>query len=93
MIAEARICVIGAPGSGKSALVVQYVSAHFVEDYDPDSASPIIVAQQFRVHSRGCEVEDSYRKGACIDDEAALLDILYAFGLRSLQRISLTRAS
>ena len=29
-----NICVVGARGTGKSSLVVRYVSGHFVDDYD-----------------------------------------------------------
>lgn len=86
-----RVCVLAPGGSGKSALVIQFVAHHFVVEYDPCSASPDLTSAT--THLAGLPVEDSYRKGVMVDGEATMLEILYARPTRSLGLGSpLTRA-
>lgn len=65
-------------GVGKSALTIQFIQSHFVDEYDPtiegkyfDNITLSVVLIQ-RV--------DSYRKQCVIDDEVALLDVLDTAG-------------
>ncbi|KAJ6252124.1 ras-like protein rasd [Anaeramoeba flamelloides] len=60
-MSEYKLVVVGDCGVGKSALSIQLIQCHFIEEYDPN-------------------LEDSYRKGAVIDQETCLLDILDTAG-------------
>ncbi|SJL00043.1 probable 24 kDa Ras-like protein [Armillaria ostoyae] len=75
---EYKLVVVGGGGVGKSALTIQFIQSHFVDEYDPtiegkyfDSITLSVVLIQ-RV--------DSYRKQCVIDDEVALLDVLDTAG-------------
>uniref|UniRef100_A0A0K3CFG1 BY PROTMAP: gi/472588281/gb/EMS25753.1/ RAS small monomeric GTPase [Rhodosporidium toruloides NP11] gi/647396068/emb/CDR38090.1/ RHTO0S03e03312g1_1 [Rhodosporidium toruloides] n=1 Tax=Rhodotorula toruloides TaxID=5286 RepID=A0A0K3CFG1_RHOTO len=61
---EYKLVVVGGGGVGKSALTIQFIQSHFVDEYDPT-----IVSRQ-----------DSYRKQCMIDEEVALLDVLDTAG-------------
>lgn len=63
-------------GVGKSALTIQLIQSHFVDEYDPTiegALSPL-----YTTSSNG--FVDSYRKQCVIDDEVALLDVLDTAG-------------
>ncbi|GAA5919734.1 hypothetical protein JCM1841_000776 [Sporobolomyces salmonicolor] len=69
---EYKLVVVGGGGVGKSALTIQFIQSHFVDEYDPTIVSrplpPLAVAA------------DSYRKQCMIDEEVALLDVLDTAG-------------
>ncbi|GAA5948728.1 hypothetical protein JCM21900_005275 [Sporobolomyces salmonicolor] len=69
---EYKLVVVGGGGVGKSALTIQFIQSHFVDEYDPTIVSrplpPLFVAA------------DSYRKQCMIDEEVALLDVLDTAG-------------
>ncbi|GAA5936676.1 hypothetical protein JCM3775_000165 [Rhodotorula graminis] len=61
---EYKLVVVGGGGVGKSALTIQFIQSHFVDEYDPTIR-----------HG-----SDSYRKQCMIDEEVALLDVLDTAG-------------
>ncbi len=66
------------PGVGKSALTIQFIQSHFVDEYDPT-----IEGKCFRLPSAAMtpdQGQDSYRKQCVIDEEVALLDVLDTAG-------------
>ncbi|KAI9280373.1 ras-like protein 3, partial [Sporodiniella umbellata] len=63
---EYKIVIVGGGGVGKSALTIQFIQSHFVDEYDPTI--------------EGTSLFDSYRKQCVIDDETALLDVLDTAG-------------
>lgn len=74
-----RVCVIAPNGSGKSALVIQFVNNHFFEDYDQSngvgaqSATEREMRRQIRVCSpRCCSVAASMQGCANIRDETSI---------------------
>jgi GTPase SAR1 family protein len=72
------------PGVGKSALTIQFIQSHFVDEYDPTieggwwSKYPYQLYFSWRSSFR--MATDSYRKQCVIDDEVALLDVLDTAG-------------
>lgn len=69
--------VVGGGGVGKSALTIQFIQSHFVDEYDPTiEGAP---SESFLLQSTDV-VLDSYRKQCVIDDEVALLDVLDTAG-------------
>jgi GTPase KRas protein len=56
---------------GKSALTIQLIQSHFVDEYDPTIEG---------TRPANCADPDSYRKQCVIDDEVALLDVLDTAG-------------
>ncbi|KAH6941585.1 hypothetical protein HPB50_020478 [Hyalomma asiaticum] len=77
---EYKLVVVGAGGVGKSALTIQLIQNHFVDEYDPTIVS---LHEKFVDNSTaGVFVisEDSYRKQVVIDGETCLLDILDTAG-------------
>lgn len=79
---EYKLVVVGGGGVGKSALTIQLIQSHFVDEYDPtiegmlgsERVSPSIYLNQLT------STIDSYRKQCVIDDEVALLDVLDTAG-------------
>lgn len=89
---EYKLVVVGGGGVGKSALTIQFIQSHFVDEYDPT------IEGEFRPQLNCCSfVErgalvadnvmslplstiDSYRKQCVIDEEVALLDVLDTAG-------------
>ncbi|KAI1230932.1 hypothetical protein IHE44_0008366, partial [Lamprotornis superbus] len=73
---EYKLVVVGAGGVGKSALTIQLIQNHFVDEYDPT------IEEQGSAHSLppGRVLQDSYRKQVVIDGETCLLDILDTAG-------------
>ena len=69
-------------GVGKSALTIQFIQGHFVDDYDPT-----IEGKSNHKNSRPepYALEDSYRKQCVIDDEVVLLDVLDTAGQEEYQ--------
>ncbi|THH10872.1 hypothetical protein EW145_g1011 [Phellinidium pouzarii] len=63
---EYKLVVVGGGGVGKSALTIQFIQSHFVDEYDPTI--------------EGTSLCYSYRKQCVIDDEVALLDVLDTAG-------------
>ncbi|KAF9237635.1 ras family-domain-containing protein [Melanogaster broomeanus] len=61
---EYKLVVVGGGGVGKSALTIQFIQSHFVDEYDPTIEGK----------------SHSYRKQCVIDDEVALLDVLDTAG-------------
>lgn len=37
---EYKLVVVGGGGVGKSALTIQFIQSHFVDEYDPPSRTP-----------------------------------------------------
>ena len=71
----------GGGGVGKSALTIQLIQSHFVDEYDPTiegELSDLCEACVPRLTSF-C-ASDSYRKQCVIDEEVALLDVLDTAG-------------
>jgi hypothetical protein len=69
------------PGVGKSALTIQFIQSHFVDEYDPTIEGTHICAPfASPAHSCSAMATDSYRKQCVIDDEVALLDVLDTAG-------------
>jgi GTPase SAR1 family protein len=73
-------------GVGKSALTIQFIQSHFVDEYDPTIEGTFLLSAA-RVPSqlRGALTDippsvDSYRKQCVIDGEVALLDVLDTAG-------------
>ena len=64
-------------GVGKSALTIQFIQAHFVDEYDPTIEGETIPRFILQTLIRCI---DSYRKQCVIDDEVALLDVLDTAG-------------
>ena len=66
-------------GVGKSALTIQFIQSHFVDEYDPtiegEFKYPVPSGKQPPKHFL-----DSYRKQCVIDEEVALLDVLDTAG-------------
>ena len=60
-------------GVGKSALTIQLIQSHFVDEYDPTIEGP-------SCPNPALTYVDSYRKQCVIDDEVALLDVLDTAG-------------
>ncbi|GAA5884833.1 hypothetical protein JCM16303_007293 [Sporobolomyces ruberrimus] len=85
---EYKLVVVGGGGVGKSALTIQFIQSHFVDEYDPT----IIGVQVIILASTKTEKltqsprvllqfkSDSYRKQCMIDEEVALLDVLDTAG-------------
>jgi GTPase KRas protein len=73
-MSEYRIVVLGAGGTGKSAITIQFLSNHFVIEY-PNK-------KQFRriIMKIWSTIEDSYRKQITVDNKSCLLDILDTAG-------------
>ncbi|CCG82170.1 RAS small monomeric GTPase RasA [Taphrina deformans PYCC 5710] len=67
---EYKLVVVGGGGVGKSALTIQLIQSHFVDEYDPT----------IEVRRHTDSAIDSYRKQCVIDDEVALLDVLDTAG-------------
>jgi GTPase KRas protein len=64
--------VLTRSGVGKSALTIQFIQSHFVDEYDPTIEGNRLFSDITRL--------DSYRKQCVIDDEVALLDVLDTAG-------------
>jgi len=62
-------------GVGKSALTIQLIQSHFVDEYDPTIEGALTLWPKSFNGS-----VDSYRKQCVIDDEVALLDVLDTAG-------------
>ncbi|KAI3371453.1 hypothetical protein L3Q82_024053 [Scortum barcoo] len=78
---EYKLVVVGAGGVGKSALTIQLIQNHFVDEYDPTIEllfGPLIT--ELRSLSDLSLFQDSYRKQVVIDGETCLLDILDTAG-------------
>ncbi|THD27805.1 Ras protein let-60 [Fasciola hepatica] len=71
---EYKLVVVGAGGVGKSALTIQLIQNHFVEEYDPT------IGLNNNINLPLLYIEDSYRKQVVIDGEICLLDILDTAG-------------
>jgi len=64
-------------GVGKSALTIQFIQSHFVDEYDPTIEGEF----EFPAHRQTPQhLLDSYRKQCVIDEEVALLDVLDTAG-------------
>ncbi|GAA5975597.1 hypothetical protein JCM10908_005212 [Rhodotorula pacifica] len=78
---EYKLVVVGGGGVGKSALTIQFIQSHFVDEYDP--TIPSSWGQDggaTRLGDSGHIRRDSYRKQCMIDEEVALLDVLDTAG-------------
>ena len=78
-------------GVGKSALTIQFIQSHFVDEYDPTIEGTFLIVSRKRARAAElvlirraamcvCVSLDSYRKQCVIDDEVALLDVLDTAG-------------
>lgn len=65
-------------GVGKSALTIQFIQSHFVDEYDPTIEGERLRAPLVLIYLLFWL--DSYRKQCVIDDEVALLDVLDTAG-------------
>ncbi|RMC00243.1 hypothetical protein DUI87_22848 [Hirundo rustica rustica] len=86
---EYKLVVVGAGGVGKSALTIQLIQNHFVDEYDPTIemrinaavvAAVIIIIMAKSPSWDEKSILDSYRKQVVIDGETCLLDILDTAG-------------
>ncbi|KAI9512972.1 ras protein [Russula earlei] len=87
---EYKLVVVGGGGVGKSALTIQFIQSHFVDEYDPTiegtwrrphtQPCSLLLASSRCSRSGMANVTDSYRKQCVIDDEVALLDVLDTAG-------------
>ncbi|GAA5967224.1 hypothetical protein JCM11641_000481 [Rhodosporidiobolus odoratus] len=68
---EYKLVVVGGGGVGKSALTIQFIQSHFVDEFVPTLSSSL---------SDTTPLLDSYRKQCMIDEEVALLDVLDTAG-------------
>jgi GTPase SAR1 family protein len=76
-------------GVGKSALTIQFIQSHFVDEYDPTIEGTRhlhLLSLVFCAHTR--VATDSYRKQCVIDDEVALLDVLDTAGQEEYGSVS-----
>ncbi|GAA6041088.1 hypothetical protein NBRC10512_005568 [Rhodotorula toruloides] len=73
---EYKLVVVGGGGVGKSALTIQFIQSHFVDEYDPTIVSRTTLSLALLLGWAG----DSYRKQCMIDEEVALLDVLDTAG-------------
>lgn len=77
------------PGVGKSALTIQFIQSHFVDEYDPTiEGAHVYSTLVFSQRSCFGMVTDSYRKQCVIDDEVALLDVLDTAGQEEYGSVS-----
>ncbi|GAA5868645.1 hypothetical protein JCM8547_003766 [Rhodosporidiobolus lusitaniae] len=81
---EYKIVVVGGGGVGKSALTIQFIQSHFVDEYDPTIVSLPLPSRREKASQHYQPVpppsRDSYRKQCMIDEEVALLDVLDTAG-------------
>ncbi|KAG7473819.1 hypothetical protein MATL_G00099830 [Megalops atlanticus] len=75
---EYKLVVVGAGGVGKSALTIQLIQNHFVDEYDPTIEVQVYTPETGKMPPE-CP-SDSYRKQVVIDGETCLLDILDTAG-------------
>jgi len=83
------------PGVGKSALTIQFIQSHFVDEYDPtiegagNTFNHVSLSLYFFWRSSlSGMATDSYRKQCVIDDEVALLDVLDTAGQEEYGSVS-----
>ena len=74
---EYKLVVVGAGGVGKSALTIQLIQNHFVDEYDPTIEDSY--RKQVRERSAGRWINVVYLQ-VVIDGETCLLDILDTAG-------------
>ncbi|KAI8334132.1 ras-like protein 1 [Blakeslea trispora] len=72
-VREYKLVMVGGGGVGKSALTIQFIQSHFVDEYDPTIEGNSNLLTDFLSI-------DSYRKQCVIDSETALLDVLDTAG-------------
>ncbi|GAB1287936.1 GTPase NRas [Apodemus speciosus] len=83
---EYKLVVVGAGGVGKSALTIQLIQNHFVDEYDPTIEGLNLSLPHPHPHPHPHHLltlsyyQDSYRKQVVIDGETCLLDILDTAG-------------
>lgn len=73
-------CPLRFKGVGKSALTIQFIQSHFVDEYDPTIEGSKISYTVVQPSADIFRLSDSYRKQCVIDDEVALLDVLDTAG-------------
>lgn len=66
---------------GKSALTIQFIQSHFVDEYDPtiEGLCCFLTGKTIDCWLADLYI-DSYRKQCVIDEETALLDVLDTAG-------------
>lgn len=74
---EYKLVIVGGGGVGKSALTIQLIQNHFIDEYDPTIEGLFNLPKDAMSKSLRT---DSYRKQVSIDDETCLLDILDTAG-------------
>ncbi len=79
---EYKLVIVGGGGVGKSALTIQLIRNHFIDEY---GKCPRVLGMWWcwcahRSFREDPTIEDSYRKQVTIDDETCLLDILDTAG-------------
>ncbi|KAG0097402.1 Ras GTPase [Podila epicladia] len=80
LMREYKLVVVGGGGVGKSALTIQFIQSHFVDEYDPTIEGTFIRRVAVAVVIAASSAKNSYRKQCVIDDEVALLDVLDTAG-------------
>lgn len=73
------MAIFGHVGAGKSSICQRFVSGNFFEELDPFFGILSVIEQRV-VISQPLRTEDYFRKQVCVDDEAAVIDLLYARG-------------
>lgn len=97
---EYKLVVVGGGGVGKSALTIQFIQSHFVDEYDPTIEGPLLLphgphaiwtpSPRTLLTLSGASQTDSYRKQCPIDDETALLDVLDTAGQEEYRSVCLS---
>ena len=86
---EYKLVVVGGGGVGKSALTIQLIQSHFIDEYDPTIEDSYRKQGRYLFFIFSCSLllsvilwihSDSLSSLVCIDDEVCLLDILDTAG-------------
>jgi GTPase KRas protein len=71
---EYKLVIVGGGGVGKSALTIQLIQNHFIDEYDPT------IEDSYSTFYQKFSLLTSVGKQVTIDDETCLLDILDTAG-------------
>ena len=92
---EYRLVIVGGGGVGKSALTIQFIQQHFIDEYGTYlyvllhyvvlcchlcGVCTFVTRAEILTYIIDPTIEDSYRKQVLIGDETCILDILDTAG-------------